>query len=125
MSTTKSTRRNVIVLVFLLTLVARSAVISVKTILQWRVAFKQLDEAARRSGSITEIIANETAPKGISLAQLDRLSTSAMEVEKVDDPPKVKVDLPEDSSIKEPQVLRFYFTTLILVSATNYSACKR
>jgi hypothetical protein len=64
--------------------------------------------ATRRSGSITDIIANETTPKGMSLAiSIGYQLVQWQSVEKVDDPPKVKSVLPE-GNVKEPQEPRFF-----------------
>jgi hypothetical protein len=55
-----------------------------------------------------EIIAKETAPRGMSLnslAQPDSLSTTAKAIAKVDDLPKVKRLLPEDTSRRSLEVV--------------------
>jgi hypothetical protein len=81
MSTTKSPRINIVVMICLLSLVTPSIVISVNTV----IAMANSDEAARRSSSTmqlnTGIIANETAPKGMSLTQLDRLAAHSVQDE--------------------------------------------
>jgi hypothetical protein len=88
-------RRNVIVLVFFLSLVTHSLVSnSYFSTLAYVPDFSsqqnQMDEmimAALPKHSNTKIIVNETAPKGmslmVSLAQLDSLSTTAKAIEKV------------------------------------------